>query len=398
MDEKKTQGFHTVEVDVEEIKQKIRNHRKKVFLTIVSTLLAVLLIGMITFLYFRNKEYTDYEVLNKIERTDSVTTQYATFDGKILRYNNDGATYADTADTLIWNQAYEMVEPVVDVCQSYVAIADKQGTQLFVMSVTGVECKIETNKPIVRVSVANQGTVAVLTQEKGTTNLELYDKTGKNLASGEIHMQNSGFPLDIALSQDGTKLAVSTLDISEGKVKTSLSFYNFGSVGQNEIDNVVGTYYYKDTVIPEVQFVSNDRLIAFGNGIVLIYEGTQKPEEVQKLEFQKEIKSIFYDDSYFGLVFNRGEEHSGKHLAQVYNMKADLVLEQKFNMNFTSIELLDNHELCIMDEYACAIYSLYGVKKYRGNFDSSIRTILSGKTDRYYTFVLEEELDKVRLK
>ena len=53
--------------------------------------------------------------------------------------------------------------------------------------------------PIQRVSVAKQGTIAVLMESEGISYLQLYDKEGTQLAAGELHVQNSGYPLDIAL-------------------------------------------------------------------------------------------------------------------------------------------------------------------------------------------------------
>ena len=301
MADTRKQGFYTVETNIEEMEEKIRKHRRKIAITIAVIVITVAAVAAAAGIYFSLKEYQDYEVRSEIERNDSEATQYELFGENILRYNNDGAFYADMSDRLIWNQAYEMQVPVVDICENYAVIADLQGTQIYIMNTSGVQGEIETSKPIEAVCVANQGTIAVLTQEDGTSYLELYNKSGENLASGEIHLENSGYPIDIALSNDANKLAVSILDISKGKAQTTVAFYNFDSVGQNEIDNIVASYSYADTIMPEIDFVSNDRLIAFGDTQVILFEGTQKPEEVLVHKVEKEVKSIFYDKDYYGL-------------------------------------------------------------------------------------------------
>ena len=397
MPDMRKQGFHTVETNVEEMEQKIRQHRRQVAIrTVVTVIVIVLLLGAAG-IYFELKEYKNYEVRSEIERSDSEATKYEKFSGNILRYNNDGAFCADMSDNLIWNQAYEMQNPMADICADYVAIADRQGTQIYIMNTTGVQGEIETSKPIEAVCVANQGIVAVLTQEDGTSYLELYNKDGESLASGEIHVENSGYPLDIALSNDANKLAVSILDISKGKAKTTIAFYNFGSVGQNEIDNIVGSYSYADTIIPEIDFVTNDRMIAFGDTQVSVFEGTQKPEETVTLKLEKEVKSIFFEEEYFGLVYGNGDS-GDTHTINVYDMKGKLRMEEKFKMPYQSIEFLENDEICIMDENACEIYTLRGVKKFSYHFDCAVYKILSGGTDRSYTFILDGVMEKVRLK
>ncbi len=78
-----------------------------------------------------------------------------------------------------------------------------------------------------RVKIAEQGTVALLLEENGVSYLKLCDKTGKTLAEGELHVENSGYPMDIALSKDGKQFAVSMLDISDGTIKSSIAFLQF---------------------------------------------------------------------------------------------------------------------------------------------------------------------------
>ncbi len=389
--------FHTVENNVEEMEEKLRKHRKRVAIWTAAMVIILAMTAAGVAIYLQQKEYTGYEVRSEIERQDSEATKYEEFAGNILRYNNDGAFCADLADNLIWNQAFEMQTPMVDICEDYVAVADRQGTQIYIMNTVGVQGEIETSKPIEAICVANQGSVAVLTREGGTSYLELYNKSGESLASGEIHVENSGYPLDVALSNDANKLAVSILDISQGKARTTIAFYNFGSVGQNEIDNIVGSYSYKNTIIPEIDFVTNERMVAFGDTRVIVFEGTQKPEETVKLEIKKEVKSVFFDEEYFGLVYGK-DEAGNSHKMCIYDMEGDLRLEQTFKMAYQKIEFLDNHEICIMEDNTCIIYTLRGIKKFAYTFDGNIYKILSGGTGQNYTFIRDGVMEKVKLK
>lgn len=397
MTDKGKQGFYTVEANVNVMKQKIRRHRRRIAFGIAAVIIIAAVSAVSAGLYFTYKEYQDYKVLSEIERSDSEATKYESFSGNILRYNNDGAFYTDMSDNLIWNQAFEMQNPFAEICKSYAAIADLQGNQIYIMDTAGIQGEVSTNKPIYAVCVASQGTIAVLTQENGTSYIELYNKNGESLASGEIHAANSGYPLDIALSDDANKLAVSILDFASGEAKTTIGFYNFGSAGQNKIDNIVGSYSYDNAIIPEISFVSNDRMICFGDSQIIFFEGKQSPEPVNVLETEHEIKSIFYDSEYFGLVYDSGDA-AGSHKADIYNMQGELRLEQEFKMGYTSIEFLDNHEICIRNEYECEIYTLRGIKRFAYKFDDALYKIFSGKTGRHYTFILDGIMQRVKLK
>lgn len=397
MSDIRKETFRTVKTDAEEIEQKIRKHRLRVVIFLASAVIVVSILVASAGIYFAYQEYEEYEVRGQIERNDSEATKYEDFSGNILRYNNDGAFYADMSDRLIWNQAYEMQNPAVNICGDYAVIADMQGTQIYIMSIAGMQGQVETNYPIEAVCIAKQGTIAVLTQENGTSYLELYNKGGENLASGEIHVTNSGYPLDIALSYDANKLAVSILDISKGKARTAIAFYNFGSVGQNEIDHMVASYAYDDLVIPQIRFVSNNRMVAFGDTKVILFEGVQKPEEAHVLTLERDVKSVFFDEEYFGLVFDSGGANDGCKL-EVYDMNCGLVLEREFSQDYQDIGFLQNHEICIRSEYACEIYTLRGVKKFQYNFDDRLYQIFSGGSGRRYTFILEGMMQRVRLK
>ena len=89
--------------------------------------------------------------------------------------------YTDANDEVYWNQTYEMKEPMADVCEDYVALADKGGTEIYIMNQAGMQGKIETPMNISRISVANQGVVAVWMESDGENYIRMYDKNGKNL-------------------------------------------------------------------------------------------------------------------------------------------------------------------------------------------------------------------------
>ncbi len=389
--------YRVVQSDVEGMHEKIRVHRRKVLKwtsVIIALLLLILTAG---YIFFQTRIYSKYEVIKSVEREDSIGTQFVSFAGKILKYGKDGAVYIDEANQLIWNQTYEMQSPVVDICEDYAVIAEKKGNQIYIMDTNGKCGEIETTMPIQRARVANQGAVAILMEEGGTGYIQLYDKEGTFLAEGEVHTENTGYPLDIAISNDGRKMAVSLLDINAGNVKNTITFYNFGSVGQNEIDNIVGTYSYADMVFPKVEFLTNDIIAAFGDQKAIIFEGTQKPQVKKEIELKQEVRSIFYNEAYLGFVFNNeNTEHPYK--MSVYDLRGSEVMTKDFNMEYSEIGFLENDEICIRNALECSIYNLRGNRKFHYNFKSNIWKVFSTKSSMSYIFMMDGETQKVRLK
>lgn len=398
MEEKNKNGFRTVgEAEAEEYKIKIREHRLKILkrTAIALLILALAVIGLGLFMAFR--QYDSYDILSSAQRSDTMATKFGEFQGNIIKYSNDGAFYLDTENELIWNQTYEMSNPQLDICEQYLVIYDRKGTQIYILTKDGLQGNIETTMPIRQVRVAAQGTVAVLMENNRGAFLALYARDGSNLVSGEIHGEQGGYPVAIALSHDAVKLAVSMLNVNDGNIKSTVAFYNYSSIGQNEIDNCVGVVSFADLVIPELKFTGSDRMIAFGDSKIAVFEGAQKPQLITEIPIEKEAESIFYNESYVGLVYDNEDEAVTKHLL-VCDIEGKVIMEKDFSHDYTDIAFLSNDEVCIRSETVCDIYTLRGVHKFHYEFDRTLYGVIPGGSDLNYTFVLSDVTEKVRLK
>ena len=168
--------FREVETNVEEIEEKIMLHRRKLFNRVVRIILILVACVAAAGLWMALRSYTSYEIKNTIELGDKSASRYKSFLGNILEYSNDGIVYMDGTGAQIWNQSFEMVSPQVTICENYVAVYDKNGTDIYLLNDAGLVKNLETTMPISTVCVANQGTVAVLMVEDKNYFVKLYDK------------------------------------------------------------------------------------------------------------------------------------------------------------------------------------------------------------------------------
>lgn len=390
------EGFHTVETDLDELDEKIYLHRKKivkrVFIGIV--ILALAVVGLELWMAVRS--YHSYEVLGGVERTDSEATHFVEHLGKIIKYSNDGIMYMDGKGELFWAQSFEMTTPMVAKCKEYLVVYDQGGLDIYIMKENGLQKQIETTVPIQKVSIAGQGTIAVLMKEGTTSFIKLYDKNGNELANGEFYANQGGFPVDVALSYDAQKLAVDMIDVNDGNITSTITFYNFGSVGQNEINNNVGMFSYSDMLIPQIAYISDTRMLAFGDDEIVVFEGTQKPKVATEIFVSKEMESIFYNDKYIGIVTKNGEEGISRKVT-IYDMKGSVMMEVDTELSYDRIQFLENSEICLLNENSCEIYTVHGIKKFTYSFDQKIYEILSQKMTGCYIFIFEGETEEVRL-
>lgn len=389
-------NLQMVQANWEEIERKVREHHKKQ-LKILAIIVGICVVLAVTYyICVQHKFYDDFRIISTVERTDTNATQYAEFNGNLLKYSNDGAACVTTDNQIVWNQSFEMSDPMFAVCKQYVAFADKDGKQIYVMNSSGTQGKFNVTMPIQRIDVSANGTVAVMMEEDGTGYLALYSKNGEQLAEGAIHVEKGGTPLDVAISRDGEKLAVSSLDIHDGSAKSTVTFYNFGTVGEEKVDHIVASYSY-DAVIPELTYVGADQLIAFSDQGVYTFTGGNAPKEGAKKQVEEEIKSVFCDDSYFALVFAEGKDEA-KRKVVVYNMKCNEQTQFVTDFPFEKMRFLDNHEICLYSNNVCAIYTLGGREKFHYEFENTFREALHISGYRRYAFVIEDETQQIRLR
>lgn len=396
MAEKKHGGLKAVKTDYEQLNKEIKQHRIKILKRVGEIALLVVLLLVIINLLYALRTYDSYDVRSSMQRENTSIAEFEQFLDYILEYSNDGIRCVANDGELIWNQAFEMTKPMVEIAGDYLAVYDQGGTTIYILKEDGLQKKIETAIPIQTVCLAEQGTVAVLMKEEGESQVKLFDKKGKELANGKFYDNKGSFPIDIALSSDAQKLAVCMIDVTGGKVGSTISFYNFGSVGQSEIDNNVGIYNFDGILIPEIDYVSATRMIALGTGKIFVFEGSQKPELEEELVVE-EILSYFHNDKYIGMIYDNPEVENSKHI-KVIDMNGKTVMENDTELPYDSVVFLSNNEICLTNQAECEIFTIHGIKKFSYTFDEQIYKIIAGSSAQNYTFIFQETTEEVQLK
>ncbi len=381
---------------IEEQDEKPRHPRRRgvlvVLILLLFVIIALVVIRTITC-------YTDFEVQNSWERQDSAESKYISFKNNLLKYSSDGVFYTKYNGTLIWNYTYDMISPVIDSCGDYAVIYDKNGNVVELFSQSGHINTIKTTAPVVSAQIASKGTVALLLEEKGTTYIQLYDSDGTNLAAGEMHPVNGNYPIAIALSDDATRLLLSSVNISGGIVSSVLTFYDFTDEGKQKEDNIIATYTYEDLLIPEVDYVKGGRALAIGDSKILIFNNNSTASLSKEIELTESMKSVFHNDSYIGYVSEVANE-DGELVNQlsVYNWYGFRCTAVEIDISYSTIELLSNNEVLFNDIGDVAIYNLQGFKKFSYSFEGNVYKIIPGTNSRRYIVVEEKKTEEIHLR
>lgn len=397
MAEKEKNGFKTIETDMDELNNRLRERRKMMLKRAVEIILLVVVCVIGVEMIYALRSYDTYEIRNAIERKSGSATQYTAFQDSLLEYSNDGISYIGRNNEVMWNQSFEMISPQIEICNDYIAVFDAGGTEIFIMTPSGLKKEIETTSPIQKVCIAKQGTIAVLMKEDGKSLVKLFDVKGTELANGVFYDKKGGLPIDIALSYDATKLAVDMINVNGGKISTTISFFNFDAVGQSEIDNKVGEYTFEGIVIPEIDYVSESKMIAMGTGKFIVFDGSQKPEVSREILVEQEILSFFHNDSYVGIVYDNVEDEKYCHV-KVMDFRGRTVMENDISIIYDEIEFLSNNEICVRNASECEIFTTHSIKKFSYTFDKELYKILSSNNAEIYTFIFKDTIEEVKIK
>lgn len=403
MDNQQKKKFSKIETSEKEFEQRIKRHRHKVIRLMALGIAAIILFACVLALFVHFRTYKGYVIDKEISRADKSDVQYVDFGKDLLKYSRDGAFLVDYTGKLIWNQTFEMNYPIVDSCKNYVAIASEGGNEVYLASRGKTKGKIDTPMSIQEIAIAAQGSVAVLMEEEQEYHVTLYDIEGTPLAHGEFHMENSGMPLTMAISDDGKNLAIAFLDVSEGVVKTTVQFYNFGDAGKEEIDSIVGKFSYTGEMAVEMNFFDNTNLLMYTDQRAILYQCGEKPKEVQIITYPGEVNTIFYNDSYWGYTSTydeknkEGERVTGNRLL-FYSKNGDEQFHKTIEKETTGVELLENHYVVVKNDKQCTIYSPKGIEKFKGSFEEQVEKMKMKNSNLEYRLILETKIIEIKMK
>ena len=378
-------------------KEKIRSHKLAVFFRTVGIATIVVFLVAAIYVSWRDKEYSEASITQGASITNGADAKVISLNGHIVQYSKDGISCLDETGKVLWNQTYEMQNPIAHTCQNVVAVGDYNGHNIYVSNVNGAMGEVDTNLPIRDFCVSSQGVVAVVLDGIDVTWIYLYDSKGNTIANFKTTMKDSGYPISVSISPNGELVCVSYIYPEDGTVKTSVAFFNFGSVGQNSIDNYASGYDYPGVVVPYVQFMNSGAAFAVSDDRIMFYAGEEKPmSQSESFTGNEEIRSVYFDDSYVGLVFANSTT-DGAYRLQVYNTSGDMTLTTYFDIDYSEV-VFNNKQIIIYNEDECVIKDMNGRDKYSGTFEEPVRTMVPTNLRNKFILVTADSVDTYTLK
>ncbi len=335
----------------------------------------------------------NYDVLSTLENEDTQSSEYVQFGEDLLKYGNESVSLLSQSGDTLWNQTYDMSDPVASIQGDAAAIYDKRGTSMYVLKADGPVGPVATDFPIVKAEVTLSGAVAAILEDGEKTWVNYYASDGSLIVENQTRMENNGYPLDLAVSPNGEIIAVSYLLVESGEISSQVVFYNFGQTGQGQVDNVVAEFTYEDTVAPDLVYFSDSTCVAFRDDGFSVFQGEDTPEERQNTEISTQMISLFYNEEYFGIV-TEGEEES--YCMTLYDPAGRERCSQEFDMEYQSISI-SGERIVLCDSAQIEMYDLGGKLKFQGDIlEGAVRNLFQMSRNRYL-LVSDEGIHMIRL-
>lgn len=377
---------------------KKRTRKRVIFGAAVFVFLAALIFVWTRYRYFY--QYTGYEVAWETDMVEGTFAEYVPFGNNLLKYTRDGASYIDENGKTVWNQTYEIKTPIVSVNGDYVAIADQQGNDIYICDKNGNQGVITTLSPILKVCVSAHGVVAAILDDSKVNYINLYSKNGELLTDSMTYLENSGYPLDLSLSPDGTLLMMSYLYLDSGVMHGRVTFHNFSEAGKTYNDRLVAGFdkdYFDKSVIARVRILNENRAVAFADDALVFFnlDNVTSPAIIETYPMENEIQSIFYSSQYVGLL-TVNTENSDPYALSVYDANGKKKMETTLDYEYTQAQF-DGDSILLYNENSCRLYNLDGVEKFAGEFDFMVSKMRVGSSGSTMTVTGGQKMRGIRL-
>lgn len=276
----------------------------------------------------------DYPIeLNGTEVLDSVSKgayYYVLTDNSVSAVSSGGKT--------IFLKPHGFENPILKTSSTRALVFDQGGDTALIYNLSKLKTTFESKNKIITAAISRCGVFAVVTRsESYASTVSVYDK---NSALIYEWYSSSDLVNNVAISPNGKKIAVTTLNSDGGKYKSHLYVLTFDSA------NPVFSESFEDTVIYGIDSTQRGGFaIVTKNKFEFIKWGKYGRREYTN---DYSISMLRAGSGGFAAVFNRENDRTDNRLA-VFSTSGELKYEFSYSGVISDIEMSGGHIYCMSD-------------------------------------------------
>lgn len=379
---------------MKDLEKKIRSYRRREWAKLILTVVAIASAVISTYLLLEMQTYSKMKVIERYGDAVTNTGSYREFSDGVLKYSRDGICLLGKTGQEKWNQSYQIKNPVVVMSKKAVAVAEQEGNLIYVFDRNGMKGEIRTTAPVEKLTVADNGIVAAMLRSEESVQVVCYDAVGNILVGHKTTMGGMGYPIGLALSPSGTKLVVTYLTTEAGSVATRVVFYDFSGGVSEEEGYQLSQEIYRDVVVPSVYFVSEEKAVLVGESGYWSCRIKNKTVTADKVELDKEIMSVFWEEQTLGFVLKKAGEEGQE--VRLYNLDGKQILSKKIKEEYSNVKLSGGNVILYDGKKACLI-SGWGVLEFEGEVEQNIMEIVTLSGINKYLVMNADGMQEIRL-
>ncbi len=223
--------------------------------------------------------------------------------GEVL-ITRDAVFYLENGET-VWTETIALEDPMVASRGTYFVLSDRGAYQFRVCDRTGVLSTVRLTRKIEGIDVSQSGVTACFTESEDASYVTYYDRYGSRIGvEVKTVLDRSGYPVDIAVSPDGQKLAAAYYSVRNGIGESRLVLYDFqnGSASKDYVVSVFEDFKATDTYLAECVFMDDTHLTAVGDNEILFLTLRKDDVKAVRAEAPENVRSVFFTEDLFGMV------------------------------------------------------------------------------------------------
>lgn len=276
------------------------------------------------------------------DNINNKSIKYDSFKNGLMRISNDGITYINDKGEVRWTISYNMKDPIYKNNNKYFAIADRNAYEFYIFDENGLRGNNTVTNPIQKISLSSDGILYILQSDEENSYINLYRSGGEEIdISIKTNLTGDGTAIDLGTSDDGEQLAVAYVCLSNEKLYTKATYYNFGEMGQNvNSKRIVGEFIdeFNDKFLARAYYFDNENsaLIYDGGVYFVSTKNPTKPIISSKREFDIKIRSISYNNDYLVLVFEDNR-------MIIFDKVGTLLADKKIDFDYENFYISDDY-------------------------------------------------------
>jgi len=218
-----------------------------------------------------------------VEVDVSKNNEFIVNEDQLIWVTEDGLKALSLEGEEIWADTHTIKNIFIAQRMPYFAVSEKMGHTISVFDTRGKKADIKFANPIVYFSLNKKGDIVVIEKTQDGHVVSGYDEKGDSLGVKRItYIQDAGYPVAAEISPDGKMIIVSYLNTNDVKIVSNIIAIAIGSDGLTKVDNILHGTTYEDTIVSQIDFVSENNWVAIGDNYMSF--NTLNGEEIKKIE------------------------------------------------------------------------------------------------------------------